>query len=70
MELEKKLELIKDVLDVESLAPEDNLSDIEEWDSLSALSIVIMVKDEFNRVLTGDEVRNFKTIQDILDVMS
>ncbi len=70
MDLEKKLELIKDVLDVESLAPEDNLSDIEEWDSLSALSIVIMVKDEFNRVLTGDEVRNFKTIQDILDVMS
>ncbi len=70
MELEKKLELIMDVLDVESLSPEDVLADIEEWDSLSALSLVIMVQDEFKRKLTGDEVRSFKTVQDILDVMN
>ena len=71
MEESKKLAIIEEILDVEkgSLSPTQKLEDLEEWDSLSALSIVIMVKDEFDRKLTGNLVRNFKTIQDILDVM-
>ncbi len=72
MELKEKLALIEDILDVEqgSLKCEQQLSDLDEWDSLSALSVVVMVKDEFNKKLSGAEVRAFKTIQDIIDVMN
>ncbi len=72
MELSEKLALLEDILDVDSgsLSCEQALEDIDEWDSLSALSVVVMIKDEFNKKLTGDQVRSFKTIQDIIDVMN
>lgn len=72
MELSEKLALLEDILDVDagSLSVEQELADLDEWDSLSALSVVVMVKDEFNKKLTGSEVRAFVTIQDIIDVMN
>lgn len=71
MELDRKLELLTDILDVEYgfLKPELNLADIEEWDSLSALSFVVMVKDEFGRKISGQQVRSYNTVQDLLDAM-
>ena len=71
MELSEKLALLEDILDVDSgsLSCDQSLDDIDEWDSLSALSVVVMIKDEFNVKLTGAQVRAFKTIQDIIDVM-
>lgn len=72
MELSKKLALLEDILDVEegTLSVDQNLSDLDEWDSLSALSVVVMVKDEFNKKLSGSEVRAFVTVQDIIDAMN
>ncbi len=72
MELSEKLALLEDILDVDSgsLSCDQSLDDIDEWDSLSALSVVVMIKDEFNVKLTGAQVRAFKTIQDIIDVMN
>lgn len=72
MELSEKLALLEDILDVDSgsLSCDQSLDDIDEWDSLSALSVVVMIKDEFNIKLTGAQVRAFKTIQDIIDVMN
>ena len=72
MELSEKLALLEDILDVDSgsLSCDQSLVDIDEWDSLSALSVVVMIKDEFNVKITGAQVRAFKTIQDIIDVMN
>ena len=71
MDITKKLSLLENILDVEegSLKPDQILKDMDEWDSLAALSVVVMVKDEFDKKLSGDQVRAFKTVQDILDVM-
>ena len=72
MELSEKLALLEDILDVDSgsLSCDQSLDDIDEWDSLSALSVVVMIKDEFNVKITGAQVRAFKTLQDIIDVMN
>lgn len=71
MELQKKLALIEDIMELDegTLSPETMLGDIEEWDSLSALSFVVMLGDEFNRKISGNEIRAFRTVQDMLDVM-
>ena len=71
MELQKKLALIEDIMELDegTLAPDTRLGDIEEWDSLSALSFVVMLGDEFNRKITGNEIRSFEKVQDMLDVM-
>lgn len=71
MDLQTKLEKLEDLMDIDSgsLTPETLLSDIEEWDSLSALSYVVMMKDDFCKKISGDQIRAFKTVQDILDTM-
>ena len=71
MDLQTKLEKLEDLMDIDSgsLTPDLLLSDIEEWDSLSALSYVVMMKDEFGKKISGDEIRAFKTVLDILNTM-
>ena len=56
-------------LDEGTLRPETLLEDIEEWDSLAALSYVVMMADDFGKTITGAEIRAFKTVQDILNTM-
>lgn len=71
MELKEKLAILEDMMELEtgSLAPETSLVDLEEWDSLSALSFVVMLGDEFQRKISGQEIRSFETVQDMLNVM-
>lgn len=41
--------------------------DIEEWDSLIALSVIAMADDEYGVQLTGDDIRASVTIGDIFE---
>ena len=45
MNLQEKLALIEEVLDVEtgSLTPETLLAEVGEWDSIAALSLIVML---------------------------
>ena len=45
MNLQEKLTLIEEVLDVEtgSLTPETLLAEVDEWDSIAALSLIVML---------------------------
>ncbi len=71
MTLQEKLEVLEDVLELDegTLKVEDSLEDIEEWDSMSKLYLVTYVKKEMKKRLTVDEIKNFKTVQDICDYL-
>ena len=43
--------------------------DIDECDSLIALSIIAMVDDEYNIVIKGDDIRNSNTIEDLYKIV-
>jgi len=43
--------------------------DLEEWDSLTALSIILMVDEKYKMMLTGEEIRNSQTINDLFEVL-
>jgi acyl carrier protein len=58
-----------DETDVESFSLETNFREIEEWSSLTALSVMAMVEEEYNVALKGDEIRNAQTIQDLFDAV-
>ena len=45
------------------------LSDIEEYDSMAKLSLIVMMDDECGVKLAGDIVKKFQTVADILDCM-
>ena len=59
MELKEKMALIEEVLDVEegSLSPETLLSDIDEWDSIAALSLIVMLDENFEKTVSGAQIK-------------
>lgn len=71
MTTEEKIALLEDMLELDRgyLKPETVLADIEEYDSMAKLSLIVLMDDECGKKLTGEQIREFKTIQDILDFM-
>ena len=67
----EKITLLEEVFDVEegTLKPEMQLSEIEEFDSMTKLSLIVMVDEQFGKTITGTDINGFKTIQDIMDIM-
>ena len=45
------------------------LADVDEYDSMAKLSLIVMMDDEFGVKLTGDMIKSFVTVADILKVM-
>lgn len=68
---EEKIAMLEDMLELDggSLNPETVLDDIDEYDSMAKLSLIVLMDDECGKKLTGEKIREFKTIQDILDFM-
>lgn len=71
MTKEEKIALLEDMLELESgaLTPETELSSIDEYDSMAKLSLIVLMDDEFSKKLTGEQIRDFKNVQDILNFM-
>jgi acyl carrier protein len=69
---QEKINLIEDALelDLNSLSEDMLLSDIAEYDSMAKLSIIVMCDDEFGKKLTGEQIRDFKTVGDIVSFLS
>lgn len=44
--------------------------DLEEWSSLTALSIIAMVDEEYDVTLKGDDIRNAETVEDLFNIVS
>jgi acyl carrier protein len=44
--------------------------DIPEWSSLTALLVIAMVDSEYDLTLTGDNIKNANTIQDLFEVVA
>ena len=71
MILQEKLNVLEEImeLDEDTLKPEMALEDIEEWDSMSKLYLVSYVKKNLQKRLSVEEIKNFKTVQDICDYL-
>lgn len=71
METSKKIEMLEDLFELVAgtLTPETKLVDIEEYDSMSKLSLIVMMDDEFGKKLTGEQILKFSSVGDILDFM-
>ena len=68
---QEKIALIEETLEMDegSLTPETILEEVDEYTSMAKLSLIVMMDDEFDVKLTGDMIKGFKTVADILAVM-
>lgn len=64
----EKLALLEDLFELNEgdIDAGTSLDDVEEYDSMTKLSLIVMMEDEFGVKLTGEDIKGFKTIGDIL----
>lgn len=53
----------------EVFSPTTEFKSLEEWGSLIALSIIAMVDEEFDKSITGADIRGSKTIEDLYNTI-
>lgn len=68
---QEKLALIEETLELDegTLTPDTVLADLDEYTSMAKLSLIVMFDDEFEKKVTGTEVKSFQTVADILALM-
>ena len=54
-----------DDTDINTIDTSTDFKNIEEWDSLVALSIIAMIDEEFEILLTGNDMMKSTTIEDL-----
>ena len=54
----------------ESFAPNTEFKTLEEWNSLTALSIISMIDDQYDKTITGADLRGSKTLEDLFNLVS
>lgn len=71
MTIEEKLALLEETLECDegALKADMALDDVDEYDSMTKLSLIVMMEDEFGVKLTSDVVKGLETVQDILNLM-
>lgn len=48
---------------------ETQLHDLPEWDSLAALGVIVMFDIEYNKSITGDDLKVCRTLQDLYNLI-
>ena len=54
---------------LEQFTPETEFRELDEWSSLSGLSVISMIDDEFDRAITGAELRSVSTIEELYNLV-
>jgi len=50
--------------------PKTIFKELDEWDSLAVLSIIALIDEEFNTRVTGQDLRDCNTIEDIYTLVT
>lgn len=63
-------EILAEILDadVEKLEDDMLLEKLDEWDSISKLSLVIYFEENLNKELSSEMVRSLKMVKDIFEL--
>ncbi len=54
---------------VEAFKADTKYRQLDEWSSLTALSIISMVDDQFDKNITGADIRSTETIEDLYNLI-
>lgn len=68
MDLNNFVRLFSEQLDAtpaESISSSTAFKDLDDWGSLTALSIIAMIEEEMGKRITGADIRTSNTIEDL-----
>jgi len=69
-ELINHIEIEFDDLQKGPLYPDTSIREIEGWSSMHALLLIALIDNHYDVLLTGEELKNALTVQDIYEVIS
>ncbi|ETT12302.1 phosphopantetheine attachment domain protein [Fusobacterium sp. CM21] len=69
---ERLQEIFRDIFDDEELIIREDMSanDIEDWDSLAQINLIIAIEKEFKVKFNLEEVSSLKNIGEMLELLS
>jgi acyl carrier protein len=56
-------------LSLEETSKNYGMKDVNNWDSLSHMNLIVAIEDEFNIQLTGDEIAEMTTFDKIREIV-
>lgn len=56
-------------ISLEETSKNFGMKDINNWDSLSHMNLIVTIEDEFNIQLTGDEIAEMTTFDKIREIV-
>lgn len=63
---EELLDKIAELLEVDEITIQEELTSFEEWDSLTALSIIALVDSDYNKTLSNNQLKQFTSVGDLI----
>ena len=64
-----KFAFLFDETDENEFKAETVFNGLDEWSSLTALSVIAMVDEEYDVTLRGDDILNANTIEDLFNIV-
>ncbi|OFX67889.1 MAG: acyl carrier protein [Bacteroidetes bacterium GWE2_29_8] len=63
--------IFREVMDNEDIVitPESSANDIEEWDSLTHVQLIIAIEKSFNIRFKSSEIRNWKNVGEMIEAI-
>lgn len=59
-----------DETDASSITPNCEFHELEEWSSIIAMAIIAMVRTHYGKTITGKEIRNCETVEDLFNLLN
>lgn len=59
-----------DDTELSEFAKDTNFKELDEWSSLIGMSVIAFIKTEYNKAVTGKEIRSCDTIEDLFILVS
>lgn len=59
-----------DDTDASDIRAETKFQELEDWSSLTAMSVIAMVRTQFNKAVTTKDIRSCETVEDLFNLVS
>lgn len=59
-----------DDTDASEISASTVFHDLDEWSSLVGMALIAMVKTEYGKTITGKEIRECETVEDLFNIVA
>ena len=60
---------LADILEVDTVQPDDDLKDFETWDSLTVLSVLAIIDADYGVNLNAEELKDVQKVKDLVTLI-